>query len=269
MIEQLLTVFTFPFVQRALIVGLSVSIAAAFLGIFITMRNLSFYADTIAHASLVGIALGLLLKISPLVSALLFCIVLGMGTVYVKERSRIGMDTVVGVLFSSSLALGVFLLSFIPSYRSELFTLLFGDILTVTWAEVLLAVVIAGIVVLFLIWRSKRLLLVTFSPDFAFIRGVRQRLLEYIFFAVTAVTVAVSIKVIGIVLIAGLLILPAAISKNIAQSFKQLVGIAIAISSSITLVGIVLSTVINVPTGPTIILLDSLLFFLTLLKPAR
>lgn len=265
MIEQLTLALSLPFIQRALLVGSCVSLAAAFLGIFITLRNLSFYADTISHAALVGIALGLLLHIAPGGSAIIFCVLLGVGTVYVKQRSSMSMDTVVGVLFASSLAFGVFLLSFIPSYRAELFSLLFGDILTATWAEVNVTAGVCVLVVIFLLYTSKRLLLVTFSPDFAFIRGVRQNALEYIFFVITALTIAVSIKVIGIILIAGLLILPAAISKNIARSFKQLVGFSMIVSAVATVLGIFLSYVANFPTGPTIILVAAALFGLSLI----
>lgn len=264
MIEAIIIPLSFPFIQRALIVGLCVSIAAAFLGIFITLRNLSFYADTISHAALVGIALGLLLGLAPAISAIIFCGLLAMGTVYIKRRSKIGMDTVVGVMFASSLALGVFLLSFIPSYRAELFSLLFGDILTATWSEVLLTGAVCSAVIIFLLFASKRLLLTTFSPDFGFIRGVRQDTLEYTFFVITALTIAISIKVIGIILIAGLLILPAAIAKNIARSFKQLVAISLAVSALATISGIAVSYLANFPTGPTIILVGSMAFGLTL-----
>ncbi len=269
MIETLSAALTMPFLQRALLVGLSVSITAACLGIFITLRNLSFYADTIAHASLVGIALGLLLNIEPMIAALVFCVLLGIGTVMVKRRSSLGMDTVVGVLFATSLALGVFLLSFIPSYRAELFSILFGDILTTNWPEVIVTVAVGGAVLLFLLFTGKRLLLMTFSPDFAFIRGIRQSTLEYAFFIMTALTIAVSIKVVGIILLAGLLILPAAISRNIAQSFRQFVRGAVLMSALALVVGLSLSYAVNLPTGPTIILVGGVIFFLTLMLRRR
>lgn len=264
MIEALLNVLTVPFMQRALIVGIAVSITAALLGIFITLRHLSFYADTISHSALAGIALGLLLGFTPLVSAILFCALFGAATVYIKRNSQINMDTVVGVLFASSLALGVLLMSFIPSYRAELFTILFGDILTAAWPEVWLTLISCVVVMLFLIIARKRLILSTFVPEFLFIRGISIAWLEYVFFIMTALTIAVSIRVIGVILMTGLLILPAAVARNMARSFKQFMWLAMAVSLSCTFLGIILSYQFNLPTGPTIILVGTGLFGLTL-----
>jgi len=264
MIEALQNLFTLPFMQRALVVGVCVSITAALLGIFVTLRHLSFYADTISHSALAGIALGLLLGFTPLTSAIVFCALFGAGTVYIKRNSHISMDTVVGVLFASSLALGVLLISLIPSYRSELFTILFGDILTASWPEVWLTVISCVVVIGFLIITRKRLILSTFVPEFLFIRGISTAWLEYAFFIMTALTIAVSIRVIGVILMTGLLILPAAVARNMAHSFKQFMWLAMAVSLVCTLLGILLSYQFNLPTGPTIILVGTVLFGLTL-----
>lgn len=264
MIETLQNLITLPFMQRAIIVGVCVSIAAALLGIYVTLRNLSFYADTISHSALAGIALGLLLGFTPLVSAMIFCALFGAATVYIKRHSRIGMDTVVGVLFASSLALGVLLISLVPSYRSELFTILFGDILTSSWPEVWLTVGSCGLVVMFLTITRKRLILNSFAPEFLSIRGISVAWLDYAFFIMTALTIAVSIRVIGVILMTGLLILPAAVAKNLARSFRQFMWLSMGSSLGCTLLGIILSYQFNLPTGPTIILVGSALFGLTL-----
>ncbi|EKD76228.1 MAG: hypothetical protein ACD_43C00184G0001 [uncultured bacterium] len=174
------------------------------------------------------------------------------------------MDTVVGVLFASSLALGVLLISLIPSYRSELFTILFGDILTSSWPEVWLTAGSCLIVIVFLIITRKRLILNSFAPEFLSIRGISVAWLDYAFFIMTALTIAVSIRVIGVILMTGLLILPAAIAKNVARSFKKFMWLAIGVSLICTLLGIFLSYQFNLPTGPTIILVGSALFGLTL-----
>lgn len=262
--DLILQMFTLPFMQRALLAGLCIGIAAAFLGVFVTLRNLSFYADTIAHSALAGIALGLLLQVSPTIAAIVFCIGIGLLTVYVKNRSLISLDTVVGVIFSAGLSLGVVLMSLLPTYRSELFSILFGDILTLGWFDVITSLVVATGVIIFLLVTSKRLLLMTFSPDFTYVRGVNGARLDYAFFVVTALTIAISIKVVGIILVTGLLILPAAIAKNLAGSFKQLVWIAILASVISTIVGLILSFVLDLPSGPTIILVSTVGFGLSL-----
>lgn len=262
--DVILTMFSFPFMQRAMLAGLCIGIAAAFLGVFVTLRNLSFYSDTIAHSALAGIALGLLLHVSPTIAAIVFCIGIGVVTVYIKNRSVISLDTVVGVIFSAGLSLGVVLMSLLPTYRSELFSILFGDILTLSWWEVLFSAVVAAGVVLFLLRTSKQLLLMTFSPDFTYVRGINGTRLDYAFFIITALTVATSIKIVGIILVTGLLILPAAVAKNLARSFKQLVWIAILVSIVTTMLGLSLSFVFDLPAGPTIILVSTVGFVLSL-----
>jgi ABC-type Mn2+/Zn2+ transport system permease subunit len=263
-LDTLLQLFALPFMQRALLAGLCIGMAAAFLWVFITLRNLSFYSDTIAHSALAGIALGLLLNISPTVAAIIFCIGIGIATVYIKNRSVISLDTVVGVIFSAGLSLGVILMSLLPTYRSELFSILFGDILTLSWLDVGLAGAITVGVVIFLLYTSRRLLLMTFSQDFTFVRGVNGVALDYAFFIITALTIAVSIKIVGIILVTGLLILPAAVAKNIAHSFKQLVWLAMIMSVVATITGLTLSLLFDLPAGPTIILVSATGFGLSL-----
>lgn len=263
-IDIFLNAFTLPFMQRALVAGVCIGIAAAFLGVFIILRNLSFYADTIAHSALAGIALGLLFNLSPTLSAIIFCIIIGIMTVAIKNRSVISLDTVIGVIFSAGLSLGVVLMSLLPTYRSELFTILFGDILTLSWFDVSLAVLVSLGVIIFLLYTSKRLLLMTFSPDFTFVRGINGTRLDYAFFIVTALTTAISIKIVGIILVTGLLILPAAIAKNLAKSFKQLIWLATSISVLATLFGLSLSFLLDLPAGPTIILVSTVGFVLSL-----
>lgn len=268
-IDTFISLFSLPFMQRAIVAGIVIGIAAAYLGVFITLRNLSFYADTIAHSALAGIALGLLFHLSPTLSAILFCIIIGLMTVSIKNRSSISLDTAVGVIFSAGLSLGVVLISLLPTYRSELFTILFGDILTLNWLDVGVAVAASIGVIIFLLYTSKRLLLMTFSPDFTFVRGINGTRLDYAFFVVTALTIAISIKIVGIILVTGLLILPAAIAKNLAKSFKQLVWLATGISVCSTLLGLSLSFLLDLPAGPTIILVSTIGFVLSLFVRAK
>ncbi|MBI2416132.1 MAG: metal ABC transporter permease [Candidatus Kerfeldbacteria bacterium] len=265
MIDNLITMLSFPFIQRALLVGCIIAITSAFLGVFVTLRNMSFYTDAIAHSALAGIALGLLLHLPPLWATILFCILLGLITAYVKQRSQVSTDTVIGVLFAGGIALGIVLISQLEGYRADLFSLLFGDILAVSWNDIIISAGLSIIIVLFLLATGKRLVLSTFSSDFSYVRGVNAKAIDYAFFVITALTIAVGIQSIGIVLITGLLIIPAATSRNLARSFKQLAFIAALVSVIATLGGITLSYYFNLPSGPTIILVSVALFMLSLL----
>jgi zinc transport system permease protein len=267
--EQFLTFISYPFIQRAIVVGCIIGITAAVLGVFVTLRNMSFYADAISHSALAGIALGLLLNISPFLSAVVFCIILGIGTVFIKHRSQASIDTVIGILFAGGLSLGVVLLSLLQGYRNDLFSFLFGDILAITWDDIALAAGLGAVILTFLLFTSKRLLLSTFSTDFSYVRGIDVRRLEYAFFIITSLTIALSIKMIGIILITGLLIIPAAIAKNIAQSFKQTVIYSMIASIVSTLIGITISYYLNIPSGPAIILVGIMLFIFSALFRGR
>ncbi len=269
MIDNIFTVLQFPFIQRALLIGCIIGVTTAFLGLFVTLRNMSFYSDAISHAALAGIAIGLLLNVEPFIAAVVFCLLIGLGTAFVKQRSKVSIDTLMGVLFASGISLGIALISKQQGYQGDLFSFLFGDILATNWNDISIAFVLGLIIIVYLLGSSKRLLLTTFSPDFSFVRGVSARLTDYMFFGATALTIALSIKVIGIVLVTGLLIIPAAIGKNMAHSFKQAVLWSILASVFTTIIGIIASYYIDIPSGPAIILLGTILFVLTSLFQRR
>lgn len=260
MIDSLITALSFPFIQRALMAGCIIGITTAFLGVFVTLRNMSFYSDAISHSALAGIAIGLLFSFDPFIGAVLVCILLGLGTAYMKSKTQVSIDTLIGVLFAAGISLGIALLSQLQGFQGDVFSFLFGDILSTTWADIEIALALSILLILFLLLSSKRLLLTTFSPDFSYIRGLSYKKMDYAFFIATALTIAISIKVIGIVLITGMLIIPAAVAKNIAYSFKQVVYLSIVTSLVATVSGILLSFYINIPSGPAIILIGTGMF---------
>lgn len=269
MLDTLITAFSLPFMQRALLAGVAIAMSTAFLSVFVTLRNMSFYADAISHAALAGIAIGILLGVSPFIAAVVFCVLLAIGTVFVKKRTTVSIDTLMGVLFASGMALGITIISRMQGVRADLFSLLFGDILTVSWIDVTTATILTGTIIIYLLWNSKALLLTTFSPDFSRVRNINISILDYTFFAITALTIALSLKIVGIILITGLLVLPGAIGKNLAHSFKQMVGFAIGANLLATIMGIGASYYIDIPSGPAIILVGTLLFILSLLVRRR
>lgn len=263
MIDTLITALSFPFMQRALIAGLIIGVTTAFLSVFITLRNMSFYADAISHSALAGIAIGLLLGFAPFPAAVVFCVLLAIMTVYIKNKSAVTIDTLMGVLFASGISLGVALISQLNNFRTDLFTYLFGDILAVTHADIIIAAILAVVILVYLMATSKQLLLVTFSRDFSRMRNLPIGWLDYSFFIATALTIALSIKIIGLILITGLLILPAAIAKNIAGSFKQMIFLSLLFSVAATIIGLLISYFINIPSGPAIILTGTIFFIVT------
>lgn len=262
-------ILTEPFILRALVAALVLAVTGGILGSFIQMRGMSFYADTVAHSAFTGVAIGVLLGLNVSWSAVLFGIAVGFAVLWVRERSRLSFDTILGVIFASAAALGIFLLTFLEGVRVDLFGLLFGDILALSWNDVAL-IAVAGAVALGSIWSiQQQLVLEIVHPDLARVEGVPIRRNNLLFAVVVATMIALGIKLIGVILLSGLFLIPSATSYLVARSLRELVTGSIIFGCMSAIAGVVLSALLNTPTGPTIVLIASGLFMLALLlRPA-
>ncbi len=262
---NMIELFQYPFIQRALIVGLILAALLAYLGIFVILKRMAFFGDGVAHASLAGIAIGLLAGISPLVVALLYGIAIALVMYWTEQKGKITSDAVIGIFFTASMALGVVLMNYQPGYQPELISFLFGNILTIKITDVYIIGLLAAIVLIFLSWHFKKISHLTFDRESAFLAGINVTLLEITLYIALAIAVVIGVKILGIVLVSALLILPASTSKLIARSFRGLLINSIIIGELSVLVGIFLSYRINWPTGATIVLVGTALFITTLL----
>lgn len=271
MIEELTTLFSFAFMQRALLAGLVIAVMAGMVGTFVVQRGLSFLGDGLAHASFGGIALGALVAAFsgdsgilqyPLTLAVPFTLLVAIGIAFVRDRTRLGSDTVIGVFFAVTVALAVLFVSVIPPERSsvDVFSLLFGSILAVSQTDlwVILAVFAISVTALGLLW--PRLAYATFDSELAQTDGVRVRLLEYILFGLAALIVVVSAQVVGVVLMAAYLVIPAAAARLVSRSLAGMTVRAVVIGLVSTLGGLLLSFWLDVPSGSVIILAQALIF---------
>lgn len=256
--------FEFEFIQRALLVGGLLSLVAATLGVFVVTRQLSFFSEAISHSALSGIALGILLHLDPFIAAIVFAVLIALGIVFVNERSKLASDTTIGVFLSFSVALGVLVIGLLKGFRAELFGFLFGDILAVTTSDIWISIVLAVIVLVFLFWRFKALTLISLSPDLAHVSGIKLRLFNYLFMALLAVTVAIAIKLIGVILVTALVIVPAAAAKNLGNNFLQMLIWALVISLFSVLVGIGASFYLDTASGPSIVIVSVIIFIASL-----
>jgi zinc transport system permease protein len=264
----MIELLTLPFFQRALLVGLILGVLMAIIGVFIVLRRMSFFSDAIGHAALTGIALGLLLEINPYISALIFSFLVALGISFVRMKSKLPLDTLLGVFFSSSVALGVILVQLTPGYQSNLISFLFGDILAVSQADVYLTLVMSGIALLITLFAGKSFIAITLDPDLARAEGIRVDAFELLFLLLLAGTVALAIKLVGIVLVTALLIIPAATAHNLTRSLSALFVGSTIISLTSIVIGMLASAVLNSASGPTIVLTGSVFFaFSLLLRP--
>ncbi len=257
---------TYPFIQRALAASIMVGILCPFVGNFVVLRRMSFFADAISHSAFAGIAVGALLGIDLSISSIAVAVLIALFIAFLSEKTTLSHDTVIGVAFSAAIASGMLIIGMLKGYRVDLFTYLFGDILAITSTDLLLLLVITILTIATFLFFLKPFLQITFNSDLARIEGIHVRFFEYLLFFLIAVVITVSLKIVGIILVTSLLIVPAAAAKNIASSIGRLFVLSSVFGLVSGISGLILSIYFNTSSGPTIVLVSIGIFFLTLLK---
>lgn len=253
-----------PFVQRALIAGLILGALLSLLGIFVVLKRMAFFSDGIAHASLAGVALGVLTNTNPLFVALgassIFAIIIS----WFERKTKIASDAIIGLIFTAGMATGVILLSLKKGYQPELVSFLFGNILSLQWNELYIMAGLSLLIIAYLILRHKRLALMILNPDIAHANNIRIALHQTILYIIIALSVVLGMKMLGVVLVSALLIIPVSTAKIFSQSFHQLMAYSVIISEASIVLGLILSIILNLPTGAVIVLTGISLFGLTM-----
>lgn len=249
------------FFQYALIAGVALALVAGPLGSFIVWRRMSYFGDTLAHSALLGIAIGLITDSNPQLSIIISCLLLGLLLTLLERKPSLSSDTLLGILAHSSLALGVLVLALTRSQRVNLESYLFGELLTVAAVD-LVWILIVVVLVAVLLWRFwNQLLSATVHAELAEIEGLPVQRLYLLLVIMLAMTVAVSMKIVGVLLITSLLIIPAAAARGLARTPEQMALFASGIGVFSVLSGVVAAFYLDTPVGPTIVVFAALLFF--------
>ncbi len=260
----------YTFMQRAFVMATLTGSLCALVGVYVILRSMSFIGAGIAHASFGGVALGMLAGINPFFTAVVFCTGTAWAIGAVSERTHISEDTAVGIFFASTMAFGVLLIGFMKGYNTDLFGYIFGNILAVTSFDVWTGVVLATIVVGTIIFFFKEFLFITFDSEMARVTGLPVRRLNYLMLTLIALTIVISIKAVGIVLVSALIVTPAAAAHQLTNDFRRMVVIAVSLGIAASWIGLFLSALFDIPSGATIVLTATVLFFLcSVLSPHR
>lgn len=240
------------FMTRAALAGVGVALAAAPLGSFVVWRRMAYFGDATAHAAILGVALSLAFSMSIFTGTLVAALVMASFVSSLSGRTY-AMDTLLGVLAHSALAIGLVAVSFLQGARVDLSSYLFGDILAVSRMD--LATIWAGAVLIIglLIWRWQALLTATLNPDLAHAAGIDPRREQLVLTLTLALAVAVAIKVVGVLLIGAMLIIPAAAARPFAGTPERMALIAALVGSASVLFGLSASYTWDTPTGPSIV----------------
>ena len=249
-----LSLFQYGFIVRGLEAGVIVAIIAPLIGIFLVLRRYSLIADTLAHVSLAGIAIGLLLGINPALSALGTTVIASLGMERLRTSKRVYGESALALFLSGSLALAIVLLSLAKGFNTNLFNYLFGSIVTVTSADVRIIAGLGVVLIILLVAFFKELVYVTFDEDAAKVSGIPTRLINTLLIVFAAVTVSLSIPIVGVLLIAALIVIPVVTALQLRKSFLATIVYAEFFSLFSVIAGIFASFYLNLSTGGTIVL---------------
>ena len=253
------------FFIRALIAGVGIAIIAGPLGCLVIWRRLSYFGDTLSHSALLGVTLAYAFSINITLSVFVISSIVAILLINLQKRTKLAGDSLLGLLAHSTLAIGLVLIGFLSSIRFDLMGLLFGDILAVTTEDIAL-VWIGGIIILgilYYIWKS--IFSATVNYDLAAAEGMKPEISNFIFTLLLAAVIALSIKMIGALLITGLLLIPAAIARNLSNSPKQMIIISVLAGIASVVIGLFTSLELNTSSGPSIIVVSLALFVLSLI----
>lgn len=252
------------FFMRAMIAGIGVALIAAPLGCFIVWRRMAYFGDTISHSALLGIALGFLLHINLTLAVFVVAAIVSLSLLFLQQRSTLSSDSLLGILSHSALALGLVAMAFMTSLRIDLMGYLFGDILAVSSGDI--AIVYGGglLAMLVLAWIWRPLLAETVSFDLAKAEGLKPERSRLVFMLLVALTVAISMKIVGILLITALLIIPAATARRFATTPEMMALGAMFMGTLSVIAGLYASLSFDTPSGPSIVVAGLVLFLLSL-----
>lgn len=250
--------------QRAFVAALVVGLLCSTMGTYVILRKLSFIGDGIAHASFAGIVIAYLRGANFYVGAGIVAVLTALGIGFVHRRGRISLDTTIGVLFTGMFALGVYLMSQQRSYAVDLQSFLFGDILAVQPQDLWLILALSVAVTAAVIVLYRGLLYTTFDPVVAQASGIRAAFYEYALLVMLALTIVIALQAVGIVLVAALLVTPAAAAYQLTSRFAPMMALAALFGAASTLGGLYLSYYVRASSGATIVLFATVLFFAAL-----
>lgn len=248
----------YQFMQNALAAGLGASVACGIIGSFVVVKRMVSISGGIAHASFGGIGLGYLLSINPVTGALFFSLGAAISMGLVTRKTRLSEDTAIGILWATGMALGVIFIGLAPGYAPDLFSYLFGSILTVPRSDIITMVILNAIILVIVIAFFKEFSAISFDEEFSRVTGIPVLGLYLLLLCLIALTVVILIRVVGIVLVIALLTIPAATARQFTKSLEKMMCLSIGLGVVFTTAGLWLSYVFDLASGATIIVVSAL-----------
>lgn len=262
MIELIKEMFSYPFMVRALIVGILVSICASLLGVSLVLKRYSMIGDGLSHVGFGALALAVALNMAPLKVAIPIVIIAAFILLRVTENSKIQGDAAIALISTGALAMGVMIVSLTTGMNMDVYNYMFGSILAMSESDVFLSIVISVIVLILYVFFYEKIFVVTFDETFAKATGIHTNMYHMLLAILTAVIIVLGMRMMGALLISSLIVFPAVTSMRVCHTFKQVVACSVFLSIVSFTIGIIMSYLYATPTGASIVIVDIILFIL-------
>lgn len=266
----MLEIFQYSFMIRAFLAGLMIAVIAPLIGNFLVVRRFSLIADTLSHVALSGVAIGLLLKTQPLLVTIIVTTIAAIAIEKLRSSKNIPGEAVLAMFLPGGLALSIVLISLANGFNANLFSYLFGSITTVTESDLWLTLGLGIITLATVIFFYKKLLFASFDEESAKVSGISVGFINTILIVLTAITVSLSMRVVGILLIGALMVIPVVTGMQLGRSFLQSIFYSLGFALIAVVVGLFASYYLNLPAGGAIVLLSLSIFgFVAFFKRSR
>ncbi len=266
----MLDFLAYDFIQRSLLAAAMVGGLCSIIGVFVVLRGLAFVGAGTSHAAFAGVALGYLIGWPPLLLAIVFGLATIWITGWVEERGRMKLDVSIGILYTTTMALGILFIGLMKTYNAEVYGYLFGSVLSVTPEELRIIGALSVLVLSLLLLFAKELYFIAFDQEMAEASGVPARQMFFLLLTLVALTVVVSLKTVGAILVFAMILIPASTAYQLTHSLTTLTLYSACIGITTSVLGVLISAIWDIPSGPAIVLLATAIFFATVvLSPKR
>ena len=259
-----LEIFTYGFMQRALVSGIAIALLCSVVGLFLVLRRYSLFGDAVAHSSFGGIALGLLLGIYPMWTAYVISLISAAIITRLKQKFDISGEASVAILLSSGIAFGLILISISGGFSVDIFSFLFGSILLVSTEDTILILGLTGAILIVILLLYRELIYSTFNEEQAKVSGIPVEKINYLIVFIAGITVVTSIQLVGILLISALFVIPNVTAIMFGRSFKQTAILSISFAISAVVIGILISYLLDITPSGSIVMLSITIFGVTI-----
>jgi zinc transport system permease protein len=253
-------ILRYDFFINALLASVLAAITCGIIGTYIVSRRIVFISGGISHASFGGIGIGYYLGINPIIGAAVFSVLAGLGIEALQGRSGLREDSLIGMMWSLGMAVGIIFVFLTPGYAANLITYLFGNILTVSRGDLLLMAGLAAVIILVFSLLFKEILYLSFDREYAKTQGVPVSGISYLLISLVALTIVINIRVIGIILVISMLTIPQAAANLVTKNFRHIIFYSIGFTLLSSVCGLFFSYALNIPSGAAIIFLSIIIF---------